>query len=121
MQSFTSPPAADPLRRLRVQVRGRVIGPDTASYDRARTVFDGGIDRRPAVIVQAADAADVSRVVEVASDEGLEIAVRSGGHSLARHGTTDGGIVLDLGDLNATHIDLKGRTAWTEAGLTTGA
>ena len=59
-------------------------------------MFVGGVDRRPAVDRPRADAADVAAVVRLARETGLELAVRSGGHSGAGHGVTDGGIVLDL-------------------------
>jgi FAD/FMN-containing dehydrogenase len=67
-----------------------------------------------------ADAGDVSRVVSLARDTGLELAVRSGGHSSAGHGTSDGGVVLDLSQMRALDIDVEARTAWAEAGLTAG-
>ncbi|MBI5666977.1 MAG: FAD-binding oxidoreductase [Chloroflexi bacterium] len=85
-----------------------------------RTVFYGGIDRHPAVIVRAADVADVVRVVTLAREAGVELAVRSGGHSAAGHSLVDGGLVLDLRDLKALDIDAEQRTAWAEAGLTAG-
>jgi FAD/FMN-containing dehydrogenase len=97
-----------------------VIAPSDAGYDEARTVFHGGIDRRPAAIVRAATAGDVGRVVRFARETGLELAVRSGGHSAAGHGVTDGGIVLDLRDMRGLAIDLSQGTAWAETGLTTG-
>jgi FAD/FMN-containing dehydrogenase len=106
--------------RLRAAVNGRLLTPDDAGYDQARTVFYGGFDQRPAVIVRAADASDVARVVELARERGLELAVRSGGHSLAGHGTTHGGIVLDLQAMKALDIDVEGRTAWAQTGLTAG-
>lgn len=115
----TSHSLTGPLRRLRDTVDGRVITPDDATYDATRTSF-GGNGRRPAAIVRVAHAKDVSRVIELAHDTGLELAVRSGGHSIAGHSTTDGGIVLDLRDLKAMDIEMGGRTAWAEAGLTTG-
>jgi len=105
---------------LRAAFNGRVIAPDDAEYDDARTVFYGGFDRRPAVIVRAADAADVSRVISLARETGLELAVRSGGHSPAGHSVSDGGIVLDLSGMRALDIDTERRTAWAEAGLTAG-
>jgi FAD/FMN-containing dehydrogenase len=108
-------------RRLRAAVDGRIITPGNAAYDQMRAVFYGGIDRRPAVIVRPTDASDVSQVVSLARETGLELAVRSGGHSLAGHSTTDGGIVLDLADMNALEIDPQGRTAWAQTGLTAGA
>ena len=118
--------ASDPtmisiVRRLRAAVDGRIITPGTAAYDQVRTVFYGGFDRRPAVIVRPTDASDVSQVVSLARETGLELAVRSGGHSLAGHSTTDGGIVLDLADMNALDIDPEQRTAWAQTGLTAGA
>jgi FAD/FMN-containing dehydrogenase len=97
-----------------------VIVADEAGYDEARTVFSGEIDRRPSVIVRVADSADVARVVGLARDSGLELAVRSGGHSGAGHSATDGGIVLDLRGMKGLEIDAPGRTAWAESGLTAG-
>lgn len=108
------------LSDLRAAVRGRVILPGEAGYDQARTVFPGGIDRRPAVIVRVADAADVARVIKLARETGLPLAVRSGGHSGAGHGVVDGGLVLDLADMRALHVDVERRTAWAETGLTAG-
>jgi FAD/FMN-containing dehydrogenase len=106
--------------QLVANLRGRVIGPDDPQYDQARTVFYGGFDRRPAVIVRVADAGDVSRVVSFAREAGLELAVRGGGHSVAGHGVSDGGVVLDLSEMRALDIDADRRTAWAEAGLTAG-
>jgi FAD/FMN-containing dehydrogenase len=115
MQSTISIP------QLRAALNGRVITPKDAGYDQARTVFYGGFDqRRPAAIIRAADATEVARVVELARETGLELAVRSGGHSNAGHGVTDGGIVLDLGEMRALEIDAAGRTAWAQTGLTAG-
>jgi FAD/FMN-containing dehydrogenase len=106
---------------LRTRLTGRVIAPDDGEYDPARRVAAGGIDRRPAVIVRPVDEADVATGIAVARETGLELAVRSGGHSGAGHGVTDGGIVLDLRDLASLDIDVAGRTAWAGAGLTAGA
>ena len=105
---------------LRDWIDGRVIGPEDEGYDAARQVMPGHIDRRPALIVQVKTVEDVRRVVRTARETGLELAVRSGGHSASGHGTTDGGIVLDLRDMNALDIDADARTAWAEAGLTAG-
>jgi FAD/FMN-containing dehydrogenase len=105
---------------LREVLSGQVLAPDDAAYDRARTIFYGGFDQRPAAIVRPTDAAEVATVVALARDSGLELAVRSGGHSLAGHSLTDGGIVLDLSAMNALDIDPQQRTAWAQTGLTTG-
>ena len=109
------------IPRLRDRFGGRVTGPGRAGYDQARTVFYGKYDRRPAAIVRPADAAEVAQVVNLARDGGLELAVRSGGHSSAGHGLSDGGIVLDLSELTAIDIDPEARTAWAAGGLTAGA
>jgi FAD/FMN-containing dehydrogenase len=118
--SNTPDPNTISIPQLRADLNGRVIAPDDAGYDQARTIFYGGFDRRPGVIVRPADAGEVSRVVALARDRGLEIAVRSGGHSVAGHSVSDGGIVLDLTDMKALAIDPERRTAWAEAGLTAG-
>jgi FAD/FMN-containing dehydrogenase len=106
------------VEKLRKDFAGRVIGPDDAFYDDARTVVSGEFDRRPAAIVQVADADDVARLVRLAGDSGVELAVRGGGHSGAGHSTTDGGIVLDLRSMKGLDIDVEGRTAWAQTGLT---
>ena len=68
---------------LRSRFRGHVIGPNDPDYDGARSVMYGGIDKRPAAIVQVVDADEVAQVVSLARDTGLELAVRGGGHSVA--------------------------------------
>jgi FAD/FMN-containing dehydrogenase len=103
---------------LRSQIRGEVIGPEDAAYDAVRAVFAGGFDRHPAVIIRVADDGDVARVIAIARETGLELAIRSGGHSNAGHSTTEGGIVLDLAKLRGLEIDKAAGTAWAEAGLT---
>jgi len=108
------------IPELRSSIKGQVILPGDAEYDGARTIFYGGFDRRPAMIVKVADTADVARVIALARETGLELAVRSGGHSNAGHSVTDGGILLDLSNLRALNIDVEGRTAWVEPGLTAG-
>jgi FAD/FMN-containing dehydrogenase len=119
---MTASPSADAslIDELRGALSGRVIEPGDAEYDAARTVFHGGIDRRPALIAQVADTADVSKVISLARESGLELAVRGGGHSGAGHGVTEGGIVLDLARLGTLEIDADRRTAWAGAGLTAG-
>jgi len=109
-----------PIAKLRDALTGRIIAPDDADYDAARTIVYGGIDPRPPVIVRPADARDVAAVVSLARETGVELAVRSGGHSGAAHCTIDRGIVLDLRDMKALDIDVQGRTAWAETGLTAG-
>jgi FAD/FMN-containing dehydrogenase len=108
------------IDELRSVFDGRVIGPDEADYDEARTVFPGGIDRRPAAIVRPANASEVARVVSLARDTGAELAVLNGGHSNPGYGVIDGGLVIDMGEMRGLEIDVEGRTAWAGAGLTAG-
>ena len=102
------------------RVRGQLIRPEDDGYDEARTVFYGGFDRRPALIVRVKDATDISRAIALARESGLELAIKSGGHSVAGHSTVDGGIVLDLTEMKNLELDVEGRTAWAQTGLTTG-
>jgi hypothetical protein len=108
------------LPTLQTQIIGRVITPGDPDFDVARAVALGDLDRRPALIVQVADAGDIARVIALARATGLPLAVRSGGHSGAGHGVIDGGIIIDLRAMHAIEIDVEGRTAWAESGLTAG-
>ncbi len=108
------------INDLRSKIKGRVIMPGDADYDYACTIFYGGIDRKPAVIVRVADAQDVAYAVTLARESGLELAVRSGGHSAAGHGLSDGGMVIDLRDMRELNIDRESRTAWVQTGMTAG-
>jgi hypothetical protein len=112
------PPFVEPLREA---VRGRVITPTDADYDTARTILIGGVDPRPAAIVRVVDAHDVASVVGLAREEGVPLAVRSGGHSGAAYSSVDDGIVIDVRDLDDIEIDVDGRTAWAGAGITAAA
>jgi FAD/FMN-containing dehydrogenase len=109
------------IPELRGRFGGRVTAPDDSAYDQARKVFYGKWDRRPAAVVRPESAEEVARVVTLAAENGLELAVRGGGHSLAGHSTTEGGIVLDLSAMTALDLDPEGRTAWAQTGLTAGA
>jgi FAD/FMN-containing dehydrogenase len=109
-----------PISSLRAELNGRVITPGDPRYDDARGVFFTGFDSRPAAVVRVHDASDVARVVKLAREAGAELAVRSGGHSRAGYGTSEGGIVLDLSEMNAVEIDAEGRTAWAQPGVTAG-
>jgi FAD/FMN-containing dehydrogenase len=120
LPSSPAQPATISIAKLEADLDGRVIGPDDPSYDEARMIFSGAFDRRPAAIARVAGAADVASVIALARETGLELAVRSGGHSGAGHSTSEGGIVLDLSDMTGLEIDAEGRTAWAETGLTAG-
>ncbi len=122
--TVSTPPAATrtlDLAGLSARIKGRVIGPNDVGYESARQVVMGGIDRHPAAIVRVAGDEDVRQVVREARETGLELAVRSGGHSASGHGTTEGGLVLDLRDMTNIQLDLAAKTAWAESGLTAAA
>jgi FAD/FMN-containing dehydrogenase len=109
-EALLSPSSSSPgisFSDLRTRLAGRVIEPGDDGYDDARVVFYGAADSRPAVIAKVANATDVALVVRLARDTGLELAIRSGGHSGAGHGTTDGGIVLDLSDMKAIESGVR--------------
>lgn len=106
--------------QLPADIAGRIVRPDDPDYDAMRQILSGAYDRRPAVIVRAANAEDVARVVRFARETGTELAIRAGGHSNAGHSSSDGGIVLDLRDMTALQIDADSRTAWAGGGLTAG-
>ena len=113
-------PRPDDFAAFAAGIRGTVIRPDDDGYDQAREVHNAKYDRRPLSIVRASSAADVARTVLFARETGLELAVRGGAHSLAGFSTTDGGIVLDLGEMKGLHIDPIRRLAWAQAGLRAG-
>jgi FAD/FMN-containing dehydrogenase len=102
---------------LRRQLHGRVIVPGDGEYDEMRALFIGTMERHPAAIARVANAADVATVIRVARANGMPLAVRSGGHDGAGLGVSDGGITIDLRDMNHLEIDPDTRTAWAETGL----
>jgi FAD/FMN-containing dehydrogenase len=98
--------------------RGRFTAPEDATYEEARAVYNGMIDRRPALIAHAADAGDAASVVSFAAAHDLLLAVRGGGHNGAGLGTVDDGIVLDLGALKSIEVDPGARTVRVGGGCT---
>jgi FAD/FMN-containing dehydrogenase len=115
MTTLTDPVA---ITALHSHVRGRVIGPEHEDYDRARSLFYGGFDRRPAAVARVADVEDVRRVVSFAQEHGLPLAVRGGAHSAAGHSVPDDALVIDLRELRDMQIDDGAGTAWAGTGLT---
>lgn len=117
MHNPITEPANLSVSRMREVIKGEVITPDDPGYDEARKLYYGA-DRRPAVIIRPADADEVAYVISVARDTDTELAVRGGGHSLAAHSVSDGGIVLDLSAMKGMHVDIEERTVWAQTGLT---
>jgi FAD/FMN-containing dehydrogenase len=108
------------LDELRSQVRGDVIATDDEAYEEARHVYNAMIDRRPAMIVRAANVGDVMAAVNLARESGLDLAVRGGGHSVPGFGTCDGGVVIDLSRMRGVRVDPASATARAEGGATWG-
>jgi FAD/FMN-containing dehydrogenase len=98
-------------------LRGRVILPEHDEYDTARRVWNGAIDRHPAIIVQCSGVADILASVQFAREHELPMAIRGGGHNVAGAGVCEGGLVLDLSRMKATRVDPSKRVAFAEPGL----
>ena len=105
------------LSALEASFRGELVRPDDTGYDDHRKVWNGSIDRRPALIARCVGVADVRAAVGFAKDSGLPVAVRGGGHSFPGLSVCDGGIVIDLGSMKGIRIDPEKRTARVQAGV----
>jgi FAD/FMN-containing dehydrogenase len=106
------------VRELRAALSGAVLLPADPDYDRARSVWNGAIDRYPAVIARCATAADVARAIGFARARGLELAVRGGGHNYAGFAVCEGGLMLDLSRMNRVTVDPAARRAVCGGGAT---
>ena len=104
------------IDRLRSGVGGEVVAPEDPGYEEARRVWNGMIDRHPALIARCASAQDVALCVEFAREHGLAVSVRGGAHSTPGYSTCDGGIVIDLGAMNGVEVDPETRTARVQGG-----
>jgi FAD/FMN-containing dehydrogenase len=104
------------LKTFQGAFAGEVILPVDAGYDAARIVWNGMIDRRPAIVVRPTGAADVVAAVRFARNRDLVVSVRSGGHSVAGHSTCDDGIVIDLSRMRGVRVDPAARTARANGG-----
>jgi FAD/FMN-containing dehydrogenase len=100
--------------------RGTLFRPGDEGYDEARAVYNGMIDRRPAVIARCADVADVIAAVNVGREHGLEIAIRGGGHNGQGLAMVDDGLVIDLSEMTGVRVDPEARTVRAEGGCTWG-
>jgi FAD/FMN-containing dehydrogenase len=101
-------------------VRGPVLRPGDESYDEARAIWNGLIDRRPALIVQCSGAADVVDAVNFARDQGLLVSIKGGGHNVAGNAVNDGGLVIDLSQMRGVHVDPVTQTVRAQGGATWG-
>ena len=97
-------------------VRGLVLAPGDSGYDDARAIWNGLIDRKPALIVQCTGAADVVDAVNFARERGLLLSVKGGGHNVAGNAVNDGGLVIDLSPMRGVHVEPSTRTVRAQAG-----
>jgi hypothetical protein len=112
----TAPYEASALARFRDVFSGEITLPGDPDYDDARIVWNGMIDRHPAIVARSSGVEDVVAAVRFARDQGLLVAVRGGGHSVAGFSTCDGGIVIDLSRMRGVQIDAGRRTARANGG-----
>ena len=108
------------IEALGAQLRGSLARPGEPGYDEARTIWNSMIDRRPALVVRCAGAADVRAAVRFARTHELLLAVRAGGHNIAGNAVCDGGLLIDLSRLRSVRVDPRARTARVEAGALLG-
>lgn len=108
------------ISTLNTSMRGQVLQPFDADYDRCRKLYNGMFDKRPALIARCVDVADVIAAVNFARTNDLLLAVKGGGHNAAGLGMCDGGLVIDLSLMKGIHIDPNDRTVRVEGGCTLG-
>jgi FAD/FMN-containing dehydrogenase len=108
------------LGDLRSRFRGALIRPSDGAYAETRRVWNGAIDRRPALIARCADADDVVTALRFARESELPISVRGSGHSVAGHALCDDGLMIDLSLMKGVSVDRPERRAWAAAGATWG-
>jgi FAD/FMN-containing dehydrogenase len=111
-------PATHLATLLAERTAGEVIAPDHAGYDTARRIWNGMIDKRPALIARCADADDVAAAIGFAAEHELPLAVRGGGHNVAGTAMVDDGLVIDLSAMRGIRIDASGRTVHVQGGAT---
>jgi FAD/FMN-containing dehydrogenase len=116
-QTILKPETVDKLAR---QVRGPLLRPDDNGYDEARKLYNGMIDRFPALIVRCQDGTDVMASVNFARDHDLPLAIRGGGHNGAGLGMCNDGVVIDLSRMNSVRVDPTTQTVRAEGGCTWG-
>ncbi|HEV3313057.1 MAG TPA: FAD-dependent oxidoreductase, partial [Chloroflexota bacterium] len=112
--------SATSIDTLRDQVTGAVLTPGDDGYDDARSVWNGAIDRKPAIIARCASAEDVAAAIRFAREHSLEIAVRGGGHQYSGNAVCDGGLMIHLGDMKDVSVDAGARRAACGGGATWG-
>ncbi len=113
-------PSSQVIAEFRAGLRGQVLQAGDAAYDATRIVWNGMIDRRPALIARCRGVADVVAAVNFARAHGLLVAVRGGGHNVAGYAACEGGLMIDLSPMRAVRVDPEARRAWVQGGATWG-
>lgn len=108
----------DQAKSLAGRVKGQVVVPEDPAFEELRKVWNGMVDRRPAVIVRCTSAEDVVPALAFARREGIEISVRGGGHHIAGNSVAEGGLVIDFSGMREVRVDAQQRKAWAEPGAT---
>ncbi|MBR9980166.1 MAG: FAD-binding oxidoreductase [Desulfatitalea sp.] len=108
----------DKIRKIQSKVKGKIVLPDDPDYDAVREIWNAMIDRRPAVIVQCAEADDVPPVIAFARENGLDLSVRGAGHSIAGNALCDNGVMIDFSSMKNIRVDAEKRRAYVEPGAT---
>src|SRR5262249_14697693 len=108
------------VQKFAESLRGRLARPGDDGYDAVRKVWNGMIDRRPALIARFAGSADVIAAVRFAREHELLVSVKGGGHNITGNAVCEGGLMIDLSPMKSVRVDPVGRTARAEAGLTWG-
>jgi FAD/FMN-containing dehydrogenase len=111
---------AEQLQAFAMQMRGPVLTPEDPAYEEARTIWNGLIDRRPAMIAQCSGTADVVDAVNFAREHGLVVSIRGGGHNVAGNAVNDDGIVIDLSQMRGVHVDAPTGRVRAQGGATLG-
>src|SRR5262247_1722300 len=96
--------------------KGSILMPGDAAYDEARSVWNAIVDKRPAIIMRCTSVSDVAAAVRFGREQGMEIGVRGGGHSVLGISVPDGGLMVDLTPLGGVRVDPDRRRAWVEGG-----
>src|SRR5262245_7607627 len=120
VQAEVTPVADETLAAFRTAMRGPVLVPGDAGYDEARKVWNGMIDRRPAVIARCTGNADVIAAVHFGRERGLLVAVRGGGHNVAGMAVCDGGLMIDLSLMRGVYVDAQAQTVRVQGGAVWG-
>jgi len=108
------------IKNLKNKVKGEIVLPGDPNYNEAREIWNAMIDRKPAVIIQCAEADDVPHAISYARDNGLEISIRGGGHNIAGSALCNNGVMIDFSNMKAVKVDVQKKRAYVELGATLG-